>query len=106
MRLALVVLLFGMVGSVHAGRFDEDRQRERLSELDARCKAERSEQLKVLQQSKVRECVAEGHEKGWCERYFRGYGWGATVGGTRTPNLLYDLPVCEEAFQLRKSLPR
>lgn len=31
------------------------------------------------------------------------YGWGRPGAGTRAESLLHDLPVCEEAFRLRKS---
>ncbi|CAD5107562.1 hypothetical protein [Zestomonas carbonaria] len=101
-RILLGALLVGVVCSAQAGRIDDTR--ERAKEMEARCEAERTEKLKPIQEAKVRECIAEGRKADWCQRYFRDYGWGRARGGTRAENLFYDLPVCEEAFRLRKQI--
>jgi len=96
--LALLVLL---ALQAQAGKFDSPFERAR--ELDQECERQRREKLKPIQEAKAQACIEEGHQEDWCKRYFRDYGWGRPGAGTRAEQLFHDLPVCEEAFRLRKS---
>ena len=103
MRFILCGLMLTPLGlPAWAGRIDDSPERAR--ELDRQCEAHRTELLKPIQEEKIRECIGEGREEAWCRRHFRGYGWGAVVGGNRMARFYEDLPVCVEALELRKRI--
>lgn len=86
---------------------EKQEELERVRALDQRCVEERRAALKPVQQQKIAECVAAGKDPGYCQRFYKDYGWGTVAGGgRRTERFFDDLPVCLEAFEARKAIKK
>ena len=77
---------------------DDERQLKK-QQLDAICEKARLRKLIPARQEQINECVAEGKDRGKCQRFYSDYG---DATATRGP-LFYEIPECVEAFEYRNS---
>lgn len=102
------ITIIALITTVTAYASSSEDERERIKELDEICIQVRSEKIKEAQKEKIELCVnVDNLERAYCERYFKGYGWGSkTASGNRNVRLFDQIPECIEAFNARKNRER
>jgi hypothetical protein len=73
-----------------------------VEELDRQCYDARQKKLEPEREQLIQQCIKDGSNPDYCERYWRDYGdGGTTLYGNRRKGKYFDLPICQQAEQAR-----
>ena len=90
----VVTLTILVTGSV----FAKDITRDDAAALMEECQRQREEHIAPLRNQAIEDCVNQGKERDYCERFNRTFGNARPRGkGTMIPGKFWDLPVCKDA---------